>query len=187
MTSTSRSLRMPTMSAVGPGAFSMTWLRYLPRPSWVIPRSTVTPVCGHLLEGVGVVRLGVDRLGQVLADLVLVDVEGRHELDVADVVAAEVDVHQPRDEVVGLGVLVVVAALDEAARAVADAHDGDPDLAVATAAGARPRVGRRGAVLAVASVLAVGSRVSRCSVTWADRGLDGGGLRLAADRGRSAG
>ena len=46
MTSTSRSLRMPTMSAVGPGAFSMIWLRYLPRPSWVIPRSTVTPVWG---------------------------------------------------------------------------------------------------------------------------------------------
>ena len=34
------------MSAVGPGAFSMTWLRYLPMPSWVIPRSTVTPMCG---------------------------------------------------------------------------------------------------------------------------------------------
>ena len=46
MTSTSRSLRMETMSAVGPGAFSMIWLRYLPRPSWVMPRSTLTPVCG---------------------------------------------------------------------------------------------------------------------------------------------
>ena len=94
-----------------------------------------------LLEDVGVVGLGVDRLGQVLADLVLVDVEGGHELDVADVVAAEVDVHQARDEVVLLGVLVVVAALDEAARAVADADDGDPDLAVAAAAGAGPGVG----------------------------------------------
>ena len=97
-----------------------------------------------LLEDVGVVRLRVDRLGQVLADLVLVDVEGGHELDVADVVAAEVDVHQARDEVVLLGVLVVVAALDEAARAVADADDGDADLAVLAAAGARPGVaGRR--------------------------------------------
>ena len=86
---------------------------------------------GHLLEHVGVVGLGVDRLGQVLADLVLVDVERGHELDVADVVAAQVDVHQARDEVVGLGVLVVVAALDEAAGAVADAHDRDADLAVA--------------------------------------------------------
>ncbi len=32
------------MSAVSPGAFSMIWLRYLPRPSWTMPRSTVTPV-----------------------------------------------------------------------------------------------------------------------------------------------
>ena len=39
-------LRMPTTSAVGPGAFSMIWLRYLPRPSWVIPRSTFTPMWG---------------------------------------------------------------------------------------------------------------------------------------------
>ena len=128
------------MSAVGPGAFSMIWLRYLPRPSWVMPRSTVTPSVRDLLEDVGVVRLRVDRLGQVLADLVLVDVEGGHELDVADVVAAEVDVHQPGDEVVLLGVLVVVAALDEAARAVADADDRDADLAVAAAPGARPGV-----------------------------------------------
>ena len=46
MTSTWRSRRMPTTSAVGPGAFSMTWDRYLPSPSWVMPRSTVTPMWG---------------------------------------------------------------------------------------------------------------------------------------------
>ncbi len=34
------------MSAVSPGAFSTTWARYLPIPSWVIPRETVTPVFG---------------------------------------------------------------------------------------------------------------------------------------------
>ena len=81
----------------------------------------------HLLEHVGVVGLGVDRLGEVLADLVLVDVERGHELDVADVVAAQVDVHQARHELIVHGVLVVVAALDEGAGAVADADDGDAD------------------------------------------------------------
>ena len=50
---------------------------------------------GDLLEDDRVVRLGVDRLGEVLADLVLVDVEGGHELDVADVVAAEVTCMSP--------------------------------------------------------------------------------------------
>ncbi len=34
------------MSAVGPGAFSMICERYLPRPSWVMPRATVTPFSG---------------------------------------------------------------------------------------------------------------------------------------------
>jgi hypothetical protein len=83
-----------------------------------------------LLKDDRVVRVRVDRLGEVLADLRLVDVEGGHELDVADVVSAEAHVHEPRDEGPFLGVLVVVAALDEAARAVPDADDRDADLAV---------------------------------------------------------
>ena len=102
-----------------------------------------------LLEDVRVVRLRVDRFGQVLADLVLVDVERRHELDVADVIPAEIDVHQARDEVGRLGVLVVVAALHQAAGAVADADDGDADLAVAATSGPGPGVAGRTAVLAV--------------------------------------
>ena len=57
--------------------------------------------------------------------------------------------HQPGDEVGLLGVLVVVAALDEAARAVADADDRDADLAVLAAARAGPRVAGRRAVAAV--------------------------------------
>ena len=128
-----------------------------------------------LVERVGVVRLGVDRLGEVLADLVLVDVEGRDEVDVADVVAAQIDVHQARDEVVGVRVLVVVAALDEAAGAVPDPDDGDPDLAVAAAPGARPGVRWRRPVLAVA----VGSVLAHVFVSVGFRG--GLAQRLAAD------
>src|SRR6185295_5439523 len=117
------------------------------------------------LEDVGVVGLRVDRLGQVLADLVLVDVEGGDELDVADVVAAQVDVHQPGDEVVLLGVLVVVPALDEAARAVAHADDRDADLAVAAAPRAGPRVGG-GAVLAAAVLAVAGHSLLLCLGGW---------------------
>ena len=83
------------------------------------------PVVGHaaldldpMLRDVGeldrVVLARPDRLGEVLADLLGVDVEGGDELDVADVVAAEVDVHQARDLLGGVGVLVVLDALDEA-------------------------------------------------------------------------
>ena len=45
----------------------------------------------------GVVLAGDDRLGEVAADLLGVDVERGDELDVGDVVVAEADVHQTRD------------------------------------------------------------------------------------------
>ena len=84
----------------------------------------------HLGEVDRVVLAADDGLREVLADLVGVDVEGGHELDVADVVAAEVDVHQARDELVVGGVAVVVDALHERGGAVADADDGDADAPV---------------------------------------------------------
>ncbi len=86
------------MSTVGPGALVIFCFRYLPRPSWVIPRWTSTPELRHVVvELERVVLAGEDRLRQVLADLLDIDVERCRELDVADVVAAEVDVHQPGD------------------------------------------------------------------------------------------
>ena len=84
----------------------------------------------HLGEVDRVVLAADDGLREVLADLLGVDVEGRHELDVADVVAAEVDVHEARDELVVRGVAVVVDALHERGGAVADADDGDADAPV---------------------------------------------------------
>ena len=76
----------------------------------------------------GVVLAAEDRLAQVAADLVGVDVECGRELDVRDVVAAEVDVHEAGHELAGLGVVVVVDALDEGRGAVAGADDGDAHL-----------------------------------------------------------
>ena len=88
------------MSAVGPGALVMTCERYLPRPSCVMPRSTLTPRCGtsaNLMVLFGPAKMASLRS---LPDLVGVDVERRRELDVADVIAAEVDVHQTGNELV---------------------------------------------------------------------------------------
>ena len=72
----------------------------------------------------GSAKIASDRSWPTLRD---VDVEGRRELDVADVVAAQVDVHQARDELVRAGVLVVLDALHEGRGAVAHADDGDVD------------------------------------------------------------
>jgi hypothetical protein len=59
-----------------------------------------------------VVRVRPDRVGEILSDLALDHVEGGGELDVADVVAAEVDVHEAGDELVVRRVLVVLDALE---------------------------------------------------------------------------
>jgi hypothetical protein len=69
-----------------------------------------------------------DRVREVDADLALDDVEGGGELDVRDVVAAEVDVHEPRNGVFGLRVLVVLDSLEERVGAVPHADDRDAHL-----------------------------------------------------------
>ena len=73
------------------------------------------PVGGHVGDLDGVVLGGVDGLGEVEADLLGVDVERGDELDVGDVVVAELDVHQARDGAGRVGVLVVLDALDQGA------------------------------------------------------------------------
>ena len=81
----------------------------------------------HVADLDRVVLAGADGLGQVEADLLAVDVERGDELDVADVVVAELDVHEPGHRARRVGVAVVVHALDEGRGAVADADDGDAD------------------------------------------------------------
>jgi hypothetical protein len=149
-----------------------------------------------------VVRVGPDRLAEVLADLRGVDVERGRELDVADVVAAEVDVHEARDLLRRIRVGVVVHALDERVGAVADADDGDADLVALIPRGAvRGRaVGHGRAVLATA----VGSHGEEGGVlrlgVWGSWGRDPGPVaelqrgrlarptrRAACARGRCAG
>lgn len=51
----------------------------------------------HVADLDGVVLAGADGVREVEADLLRVDVERGDELDVTDVVVAELDVHQARD------------------------------------------------------------------------------------------
>jgi hypothetical protein len=95
-----------------------------------------------------VVLAGEDRLAEVLAHLLGVDVKGGGELDVADVVAAQIDMHESRDGLLGVSVAVVVHPLNKGAGAVADADDRHPDLV--------RLVARAAVVVAVALGSAVG-------------------------------
>jgi hypothetical protein len=89
------------------------------------PALHLDPERGHVGELDGVVLAGADGLGQVAPHLLGIDVEGGHELDVTDVVAPQLDVHQPGDLVTRLGVGVEVHALHQRRRAVAHADDRD--------------------------------------------------------------
>src|SRR3954454_22383748 len=82
----------------------------------------------HLAELERIVRLNKYCLGEVFADLVLVDVDSRSELYIADVVPTEASMHQARYELVVRGVLVVLYALHERGCAVAYTYDRYPDL-----------------------------------------------------------
>src|SRR5204863_9127526 len=88
----------------------------------------------HVAELHGVVGPGENRLREVEPDLVLVDVERGDELDVADVVAAQVDVHQARDGFLGRRAAVVMNPLDQRGGAVANPHDGHSNLVVSPGA-----------------------------------------------------
>ena len=87
------------------------------------PRCTVTPVGGTSQILIVLFSLAPIASARSRPTFLRVDVEGGDELDVADVVVAELDVHQTGDALVGLRVAVVVHALDERAGAVADTDD----------------------------------------------------------------
>src|SRR5207245_3692391 len=84
----------------------------------------------HVRELHGVVGAREDRLREVESNLLLVDVERGDELDVAHVVAAQVDVHQTRHGRLGRSVAIVVNSLHQRRRAVAHTDYRDAHLAV---------------------------------------------------------
>src|SRR6185503_18087548 len=63
------------------------------------------------------------------ADLLRVYVERSDDLDVADVISAQVNVHQPGHTLVRVRVFVVLESLHERRGAVAHTHDRQTDLA----------------------------------------------------------
>ena len=83
---------------------------------------------GDVGELEGIVGLGEDGIGKILADLVLIDIEGGGEVDITDMVTAQVDVHEPWDEIHFPGLLVELDALHQGGAAVADADDSHIDF-----------------------------------------------------------
>jgi hypothetical protein len=115
---------MPTTSSVSPGDLGEVLADAVVRH----PTRDLHTGLRNVGELDRVVRLRPDRVREVDPDLALDDVERGSELDVGDVVPAEVDVHEARDGVLGLRVLVVLDSLQERVGAVAHADDRDAHL-----------------------------------------------------------
>ena len=65
---------------------------------------------------------------QIATHLAGGDVESSDELYVANVIAAELEMHNPRDRRMPGSAAIEFDPLDERGGAISDAHDGDPDL-----------------------------------------------------------
>ena len=78
-----------------------------------MPRWTLTPISGTSANFTVLFMPEKIACGEVFAHLGLVHVEGGGELDVRDVVAAQVHVHEPGHELAGLRFPVVVHPLHE--------------------------------------------------------------------------
>ena len=83
---------------------------------------------GDLCELNRVIRLGENGLAQIFSDFGFIDVERRCELDIADMVAAEIDVHEARDSFILFGVFIKLNTLDERRSAIADADNCDANF-----------------------------------------------------------
>ncbi|MGA8550165.1 MAG: hypothetical protein WB678_08005 [Stellaceae bacterium] len=79
-------------------------------------------------EALGIVGRGGDGLGQIPTDFSLGDVEGSDEIDIGDVIAAEVEMHDPGNGPVTGRVAVELDALHQGRGAVSDADERDPDF-----------------------------------------------------------
>ncbi|MBA7582593.1 hypothetical protein ES708_24525 [subsurface metagenome] len=83
------------------------------------PPLNLNPGGGHLTKLEGVVGWGKNSLGYILANLVLINIKGSHEIDITDMIPAEINVHQPGNKFVIFGFLIVVNALNQGGGAVA--------------------------------------------------------------------
>ena len=73
----------------------------------------------------GVVGVCPDGFAQIFADFAFDNIESGRELNIANVVAAKVDVHQPRYFVVFIGIAVIMDTLHQRIGTVAYANNGD--------------------------------------------------------------
>ena len=87
---------------------------------------------GHVGELVRIVRVRKDGLGKIEPDFGVNDINGRAEFDIADVIPAQVDMHQAGNAVGFSGIAVKMNTLHQRRGAVTHANDRDAHFLVVT-------------------------------------------------------
>ena len=87
----------------------------------MMPGETFTPRFGTSLNFSQYVRFNPNSFGEVFADFVFVNFEGGDEVDVADMIAAIIDMHQTRHSGVFFSILIILGSLNQGTSAVTNA------------------------------------------------------------------
>ena len=74
-------------------------------------------------ELVGIIGGREDRLTQVIPHFILININSGGELDIANMIAAEIHMHQAWDKIVGLSIPVVLYTLHQRTGTVANAYN----------------------------------------------------------------
>jgi hypothetical protein len=82
----------------------------------------------HLTEPVGIVRGSIDGLREVLAYLILINIDSGHKLNVPDMIAPQINMHQTGDGILLFGITVVLHSLYQRGSTVPDSNNCYLDL-----------------------------------------------------------
>src|SRR5258708_7404156 len=77
----------------------------------------------HIGEAIGIIWSRIDRFTNIFAHLILVDIKGRAELDIANMISPQVHMHQTWDEIIRLRFTIVMHPLYQRTGAVANAYN----------------------------------------------------------------
>ena len=92
------------------------------------PPSDLDPRRAELGKADRVVGRRQGRLGEIAADLALRHIERRDAIDIADMIAAELQMHQAGDRLLAFGAAIKFDPLDQRRGAIAHPDDRDPDF-----------------------------------------------------------
>src|SRR5437762_1859078 len=83
------------------------------------------PHMGNISKTVGVIRLSIDSLTEILSHFVSIYIKSCSKLNIFDMISAKIHMHQSWHEIIRLRIPVIVDALHEGTGTVSDTDNGN--------------------------------------------------------------